>query len=296
MTDASGNYSFTVDAGGSYTVTPSKGPLAPASSGINTLDVLAIQRHFLTISLIPAGCRRLAADVVVNGSVNTQDVIATQRFFLGLTTGLGSAGQYKFTPASSSYSSISSNQTGQNYAMYVIGDVAASFVNRPGEIALDAPTENEVTTSIASVMLPDVALNQAKGEFAGAVRTSAIDGKDNIVGFQGDFTFDERVVSFATEPVQAAGLTARNWNVAGNVLPGNGPIRTLRISAYSTDFMPLNGIGTLFNLRIDHLIRGAGRSPLIWAAPPNNFIFIDADLQTQRPGNTFPGSVAPSQR
>jgi hypothetical protein len=198
-------------------------------------------------------------------------------------------------PGSLSYAAVSANQIG-DYSMYVVGDVATPFVNRPADIAPDAPAENEINPSIASVMLPDVSANQAKGEFATAVRSSEIDSRDNIVGFQGDLTFDERVVSFATEPVQAAGLTAHNWSVAGNVLPGNGPIRTLRISAYSADFKPLDGVGTLFNLRIAQVNRGAGRSPLMWAAPPDNFIFINSELQIQRPGNTFPGGIAPAQR
>jgi len=29
-------------------------------------------------------------------------------------------------------------------------------------------------------------------------------------------------------------------------------------------------------------------------APPDQFIFIDADLNTQKPGNAAPGSVTPS--
>jgi hypothetical protein len=33
---------------------------------------------------------------------------------------------------------------------------------------------------------------------------------------------------------------------------------------------------------------------LLWAAAPDQFIFIDADLNTQKPGNAAPGSVAPS--
>jgi hypothetical protein len=33
---------------------------------------------------------------------------------------------------------------------------------------------------------------------------------------------------------------------------------------------------------------------LIWAAPPDDFIFIDADLNTQKPGNAAPGSVSTS--
>ena len=119
-----------------------------------------------------------------------------------------------------------------------------------------------------------------------------------MVGFQGDFTFDERVVQFADQPVRQAGLTAGNWTVAANVLPGNGPIRTLRISAFSNDFTPLRGAGTLFELQMQRVSRGAEGTPLVWSAPPDNFIFINADLQTQRPGNVPAGSVtqSPSQR
>ena len=34
------------------------------------------------------------------------------------------------------------------------------------------------------------------------------------------------------------------------VLNGTGPLRTLRVSAYSNDFVPLSGSGTLFELQI----------------------------------------------
>ena len=124
--------------------------------------------------------------------------------------------------------------------------------------------------------------------------TTAIDAKNKLVGFQGDFTFDERVVTFQSEPVQKAGITGGNWNVSGNVLPGPGPIRTLRISAYSNDFTPLSGSGTLFELRMTRVSKAAQSTQLIWAAPPDHFIFIDADLNTQKPGNAAPGSVTPS--
>jgi len=34
---------------------------------------------------------------------------------------------------------------------------------------------------------------------------------------------------------------------------------------------------------------------MFWAAPPDHFIFIDSDLNTQRPGYTGPGSIAPAE-
>ena len=102
------------------------------------------------------------------------------------------------------------------------------------------------------------------------------------------------MVTFQSEPVQKAGITGGNWNVSGNVLPGPGPIRTLRVSAFSNDFTPLSGSGTLFELRMTRVSKAAQSTQLLWAAPPDHFIFIDADLKTQKPGYAAPGSVAPS--
>ena len=124
QTDSSGNYQFSaLVAGGSYTVTPAKNDLAPGSPGLDTVDLIATQRHFLGISILPAGCRRDAGDVSGDGAVTTVDVIAIQRFFLGLTTGIGNTGKYKFVPTNRSYPGIAGNQTGQNYDAFVFGDV-----------------------------------------------------------------------------------------------------------------------------------------------------------------------------
>jgi hypothetical protein len=109
-------------------VTPTKAALPPSSAGINTVDVVAVQRHFLNLTLL-TGCRLTAADVNGDTLVSTADVVAIQRFVLGLSTGIANTGQYQFSPASRSYSGIVSDQTGQNYDTLVFGDVASSFVH-----------------------------------------------------------------------------------------------------------------------------------------------------------------------
>src|SRR5438045_1734408 len=68
------------------------------------------------------------------------------------------------------------------------------------------------------------------------VTTTNIDSSLSYVAFQADFTFDETILTFGSPPVAGAGLTGGNWNVTGNVLPDPGPIRTLRVSAFSNDF------------------------------------------------------------
>ena len=230
----------------------------------------------------------------------TTDVIAIQRFFDGFTSGIANTGKYQFTPVNRTYPGIVSNQTAQDYDTLVFGDVASSFVERvsglPQTAASDRTSAGEVPATVAAVALPEVAVDQSKSNFIAAVTTTAIDAKSNLVGFQGDFTFDERVVTFQSEPVQKAGMTSGNWNVSGNVLPGAGPIRTLRISAYSNDFTPLSGSGTLFELRMTRVSKAAQGTQLLWAAAPGQFIFIDADLKTQQPGTAAPGSVTPSGR
>src|SRR5205814_7143784 len=137
-------------------------------------------------------------------------------------------------------------------------------------------------------------VDPARSDFIAAVKSSEIDANKKLIGFQGDFTFDERMVTFQEPPVQNAGLTAGNWNVSGHVLPGPGPaagpIKTLRISAFSLDLTPLSGEGTLFQLNMTRVIQSADTTQLLWVAPPN-FIFIDSDLNTRKPGNAASGSV-----
>jgi hypothetical protein len=127
MTDAFGNYMLSLPAGGNYTVTPSKVALLPNSGVINTIDLVATNRHFLNIALLP-GCRLTAADVNGDNAVNTVDVVAIQRFFLGLTAGIGNTGTYNFTPISRSYPTLVTDQTAQNYDALIFGDVAPQFV------------------------------------------------------------------------------------------------------------------------------------------------------------------------
>jgi len=162
--------------------------------------------------------------------------------------------------------------------------------------ATDEVVSREVPSTVAKVSLPEKAVDKSTTNFVVPVTTSAIDGKHNLVGFQGDFTFDERVVTFQNPPIQKAGLTNGSWNVSGNVLPGEGPIRTFRISAFSNDFAPLNGSGTLFELKMTRVAKATQGTPLNWAASPNHFYFIDSDLNMQKPVAATGGNITPSNQ
>jgi len=130
VSDGSGNYILSsVASGGNYTVTPTKAALTPGANNIDTIDVIAAQRHFLNIGTPLSGCRLIAADVNGANGVDTVDVIAIQRFFLALTSGTANTGKYQFTPVNRSYPGVTSDQTGQNYNGLILGDVAPTFVH-----------------------------------------------------------------------------------------------------------------------------------------------------------------------
>ena len=139
LSDASGNYTLSsLPSGGNLYRDAGQGRPGAGSTGINTVDVIAVQRHFLNLGTPLSGCRLTAADVNGVGGINTVDVIAIQRFFLGFGTGIANTGKYKFTPVNRTYPGVVSNQTAQNYDTLIFGDVAASFADRAGGAAQDA--------------------------------------------------------------------------------------------------------------------------------------------------------------
>jgi CSLREA domain-containing protein len=293
-TDSSGNYSINLPEGGNYTLTPTKAALAPLTPGIDTADVVGAQRHFLGLTTL-TGCEFTAADATEDPTptVDTADVIAIQRFFLGANSGTGHVGEWQFNPANQPYSNLATSQTGQDYAALVVGDVTGdvtpSIANREGRNSTAA--HPPIPSAVATVSLPIGNVSTNVTNFTLAVTTSNIDPADNLVGFQGDFTFDSSVVTFQATPASPAGLTASNWNVSANIL-GAGTIKTLRISAFSTTSTPLSGSGTLFNLNFTRVSNAVGAfTDLTWASSPNNFVFIDTQLVKQAPGSTPAGKI-----
>jgi hypothetical protein len=130
LTSGTGAYTFTsLPSGLNYVVTPTKANRVPGSAGINTVDVIAVQKHFLNVLPLLTACHATAADVNGDTSVNTVDVIATQKFFLN-NTGTANVGHYQFTPASRSYTPLNSSVTAQDFDTLIFGDVISTFADR----------------------------------------------------------------------------------------------------------------------------------------------------------------------
>ncbi len=79
---------------------------------------------------------------------------------------------------------------------------AAPKVHRNGSVSVD------------NIYLPVSNIDTSIDEFTQPVLTSSISASDNLVAFQGDFTFDSTIVSFQSPPVSKSGMTDGNWNVS----------------------------------------------------------------------------------
>lgn len=143
------------------------------------------------------------------------------------------------------------------------------------------------------VALPASAIAPDMSTFTLPVLTLTIDAADKLVGFQGDLVFDSSVITFPATPVQPAGLTANDWNVSGNVA-GKGSNKTLHIVGYAINqTTPLQGSGTLFELKMNRARGGrpGASSALAWA-PSDNFFFLDSQANLRAPASTPRGRIS----
>jgi hypothetical protein len=144
-TDPSGDYSFTVAVGGTYTVTPSKNNDVVVDNGISSIDVLLMNKHILGITPLGSPYKIIAA-AEVNADGNTQissfDVLFTRQLILGQITNFPINRLWQFVSSdfvfadptfpfpfhnSRTYISITSSQSNQNFIGIKLGDVNESY-------------------------------------------------------------------------------------------------------------------------------------------------------------------------
>lgn len=128
--DSSGAYLLgNLLSGGSYTVTPSK---SGDVNSISSFDASLVSRYAANPQGNPLTANQLiAADASGNGQVTSFDASFIARTAAGIANN-GIAGQWRFVPASKSYTNLTSNQTGENYTAILIGEVSGNWTPPSG--------------------------------------------------------------------------------------------------------------------------------------------------------------------
>ncbi len=170
-----GTYSFNVNAGGNYTVTPSRSTDPSFKTGTTTSDILPILLHVQNRTLLDSPYQLLAADVDGSRSVNVLDAYRIQRFVLNPTSITFTGGWWRFVSsdypitennawtaeAIRSCQRLSGATTGQDFLAIKLGDVnrdwkpsATTPANRldlDRDVALHAPAAvPKVTFQVSS--------------------------------------------------------------------------------------------------------------------------------------------------
>ncbi len=249
-TDASGNYSLTGLGGGAYTVTPSK---TGGANGIASYDAALIAQNVVNLITFTE-CQRLAGDSSGDGSLSSYDSALIAQYVVGIDNPASKVGTWKFTPANRTYTSVSGQQTGQNFSAILIGDVSGNW--SPAAAMMSGAGINLVRQDQAvAVALP------VTGGVTGATVTLPITVGDltgrGVIAWDLDLVFDPMVLTPADPPVDATGTLSSSMTITPNATAGR-----LRISAFGTE--SLTGSGTLLRLRFNVNGSSGNGSDLTW--------------------------------
>ncbi len=234
---STGNYSITGLGSGPYTVAPSRPDQTAPDPAISTTDATRVLQFVAaTITLNP--CQQTAADASGNGSVTSTDATRVLQYVAGVSSAPNPniSGSWKFSPASRTYVTLLSDQTGQNYSGVMVGDVTGNGSPTSPQAKPAAPLAN-IAVSLPTITTP-----------ANTVATLTIPVTvGNLTGLGvTDYAF---TVSFDATKIQPSGAffsTAGTLSSGMTVVPNAGTTGQLRIAAAQVN--NLTGSGTLINL------------------------------------------------
>ncbi|MFN0277176.1 MAG: choice-of-anchor V domain-containing protein [Pyrinomonadaceae bacterium] len=266
-----GQYTLTGFGAGSYTVSLSK---TTGQNGINSLDAARIAQHVAGTLFFSNDNQRVTADVSGNGAISSNDAAFIARFVTALGAPFGNTGQWRFyvapgptfpvgsSPTSRTYSSVTSNITGEDYVGLLIGETTGNWNNtgaRParavdsGQWTVDSENgrekDNPITVTVQSLTA------SAEKEIVVPVNVEGVAGK-GIISYEFDLRYDPAVIQPLVNPVDVAGTVSRGLSVVANAHePG-----LLRVVVYGA--FPIDEDGVLLNLRFAVVGSQGAVSPL----------------------------------
>ncbi|MDQ4122622.1 MAG: hypothetical protein M3209_14380 [Acidobacteriota bacterium] len=123
-TNASGFYQFSNLLSGNYTITPSK---SGSINGITAFDATLVLRCVAagTVNCTLSNNQKIAANTDGDANVTAFDATQILRFVAANApnASTGQVGNWKFNPINRTYSNLNANQSNQNYAAILVGDV-----------------------------------------------------------------------------------------------------------------------------------------------------------------------------
>lgn len=275
-TDSAGAYRLNNLTGGPYTVMPSKTDDVLGSDGrprgINGFDAARVAQHAVNLNPLN-GCNLVAGDANGDGQVNGFDAALIAQSAVGINNAQSKVGTWKFTPDKREYSTVSGEQTGQNFTAVLVGDVSGDWrpqsANLVGPEAANLASPSRIGQPALPVWVPSVKAAPGQPMF---IPIAVGDLSDlNVTSFDLDIFYDAQALQLRAPAILTRGTLSDGMTVVVNdAVPGR-----LRISAFGVTV--LAGSGDL--LRLNFIARKAlDNVPLLFW---NDFQLNDGTLSVE---------------
>lgn len=284
--DAIGNYMLSDFGPGAYTVSLSK---TTGVNGINSFDAGRVAQHVAGTFLLSTNNQKVSADVTNNNQITSQDAAKIAQFVASLPVSPPNlSGTWKFfvspgptfpigsSPMTRTYSSVTSNVTGDDYVGLLLGEVTGNWTasaTRLKNNAGAAESDLSVKGKVGAIPPIDGRSMQGSGPERGVTveltNLEAITGKDitlpvnvygvagkGIISYEFDLRYDPTVIQPINDVADVKGTASRGLSVVVN--PNEpGLLRVVVYGAY-----PIDKDGVLLNLRFTAVGSAGSVSPL----------------------------------
>jgi hypothetical protein len=241
-----GNYALTGFGTGSYMVSPSK--TGGLNNAIGSFDAARIAQQVVGSTVLNAN-QLIVADVSSNGSVSSFDAAQIAAYAAGLP-GAGTTGNWRFNPASRSYSSVST-VGGEDYTALLMGEVSGNWANTGGRPVVDQASARNAKISVTA---PRSAASPGSDVLVPVAIRGAV--RKGIISYEFDLRYDPSVIQPLAAAADLAGTVSRGLSVVTNPIESG----LLRVVVYGA--MPIRSDGVLLNLRFMAVGKAGSASPL----------------------------------
>ncbi|MCB0646840.1 MAG: T9SS type A sorting domain-containing protein [Saprospiraceae bacterium] len=221
MTNDRGEFTFNnIETGRNYMVKPGKND--DVANGVNTLDLLHIQRHILGMAQLRSPYKMIAADANRDAQINVADLVELKRIVLRVNDKLPNNTSWRFIDKNYSFTSTENalaEAFREQYEIVNLNDnMQIDFVAvKIGDIDATAATSATTNTNVRSAGKTIVTSDHgkvSKGETFSI--TLKLNEDQDIYGLQYGLKFDVNKVEFVDITSNVEGMSSESFNLANS--------------------------------------------------------------------------------